>query len=135
MSLTDYITERGLFEPKYLPVRRFWFEPQVLPAWYRASWGSKSIYIKRFIVERTTPKGVWLRTYAGEKNRFVRSDTRKQWASPTEAEAIRQLLFRTEKRIAILAAQHDEAKNNMALFEKGMGLSPRKSQPTVKKET
>jgi hypothetical protein len=119
----DWIYSGDPRAPKHPTVWRGWFEPQTEPAYYRASWGSSSIHIERFPIIRTTPKGVWVRTYVGERDRFICSSARKQFASPTEAEAIRQLLFRTKKRIAILAAQHDDAVKSLALFEKGMGFS------------
>lgn len=120
--MTDkWIFGNSPYAPAHSTLHRSWFNPAAEGEyWYRAQWGTESVYLEKFLVRRITPKGVWVQTYLGEPQRFIRSDTRKQWASPTEAEAVRQLLFRTTKRISILQNQLKECQDNLALFEKGM---------------
>jgi hypothetical protein len=64
--------------------------------------------VEKCRVLRHTPKGVWLDTWLG-RPRFVRHDTRKKYAHPTMEAAIDSFRRRKARQIAILAAQHDHA--------------------------
>ena len=59
-------------------------------------------------VIRETPKGVWLEAFGAP--RFVRTDARKKYASPTEEEAILSFIARKRRQSRILTAQLETVK-------------------------
>lgn len=69
---------------------------------------------REYSVIKTTPKGVWLDLGFGGK-RFVRTDARKQWASPTEEAAKKHFIARKNRQIGILRAQIQHVEE--ALFQ------------------
>lgn len=75
-----------------------------------ASYGSHvELDCDEYKVLRTTPKGVWIELYDGQE-RFVRNDSRKKFAHPTQEEALDSFIARKERQISILAAQRRSAK-------------------------
>ncbi len=76
-----------------------------------------SLNWRRFIVVRSTPKGVWLREeglFAPEKERFVRGDARLQFAVPTKRLALKDAEIRARHELAykLYALKHAKAKND-----------------------
>lgn len=62
-----------------------------------------NITIRRYKVERYTPKGVQLGYAFG--TRFVLHDARKKWACPTLELALESFIARKQKQVALLQAR------------------------------
>lgn len=69
--------------------------------------GTAELHHLKFKVIKTTPKGVWLDVGFSGK-RFVLSNAKRQWASPTLPAAIEKFRRRKEKHLAILERQAAE---------------------------
>lgn len=75
---------------------------------------------KQFAVLGHTPNGVWLER-AYDKPCWVKATARKRFAYPTEEEAIRSLIARKERQIAICKHQIDTA--DRVIFQAKQRLS------------
>lgn len=96
----------------------FYEEPAVEGAWYRyedTHGTGPQVWLRRFRVIRTTPKGVWLDDYGVQ--RFVLNDARKRWAYPTIELARNSFLIRKRKQIGWLQSQLDHTKAVLAAIE------------------
>ena len=73
------------------------------------------IRLTPYVVERATPKGVFLKHYG-----FVRGNATKQWAVPTQELALRDLIAR--KRVQVSFCQHrlDRAIEHMEASEQAL---------------
>lgn len=89
---------------------------------YRAQSNSDGSYIYFFQwpIEKRTPCGAWISRY-GEPRRFVNLEARKQFASETPAEALRQLYFRMSRWKVFLRRDMARAVNTMQLLDKNRG--------------
>lgn len=72
-------------------------------------------YLSRIPVERHTAKCVVLNEYG--LLRFVRKDTRKRYAYPTEELALKSYIIRKKRQIQYAALAHDNAKANLEAAE------------------
>lgn len=70
----------------------------------------------RYLVERVTPKGVWVDT--GFKPRFVRLSANKRFAHPTKEEALQAFLARKTAQLRILNNQVRAATEDKRLAER-----------------
>lgn len=77
--------------------------------------GELKVHLFAFFVLRRTPKGVWLNV-DGE-SRFVRVDSKNQWASPTREKAMANFRARKQRQIAICLAQADRAQRALGLLD------------------
>lgn len=92
--------------------------------------GELKVYLRKYVVIKHTPKGVWLErweTHTGKprtvdefnapEKRFVRKDTNKRFACPTELEARESFLARKSKLIRIMKARITDAEEAMNIVE------------------
>lgn len=70
------------------------------------------VSLRTFQVLKHTPKGVWLSTFSGR--RFVLNGSRKRYACPTSAEALKSFNARKTRQISIYAALIRNAEAAMA---------------------
>ena len=92
------------------------------PVWHRyvdfvSEFGAGIRHIE-FIVEKTTPKGLWLVpvTELG-KRRFILTNARKKFAHPTESEAIESFIARKSRKIDILRARVEHTQKARRIAE------------------
>lgn len=86
---------------------------------YRAEWSmyyEGQIFLTSFRITKRTACGAWIDHPWEDKRRFVNLKAVKQYASETEAEAIKQLLHRTERFAEIHEAKARKARNDLAAF-------------------
>lgn len=107
--------------------------PEGWPVLHRASGGWAQygprieISIHRHPVISYTACGCWISTWEGKK--FVNLRAEKQWASGSEAEAIRQLYFRKRKHIQHLQRNLSEAEEALEVLEKHFDQKPPPARP------
>ena len=70
----------------------------------------------RFVVDRYTPKGVWLRGFLGDTH-FVLGTTLKQFAVPTKELALQDLVARKQRHVAGAKARLHRAEEHLAAAE------------------
>lgn len=75
--------------------------------------GHREVVLTGYIVERVTPKGVWL-----EGRRFVLTSARKRFACPTKEEARESFIARKNRQVRILKAQLLDAELALQLIDK-----------------
>ena len=75
----------------------------------RRTTGGVYVSCSTYPVLRRTPKGVWLDLGFG-LTRFVRDDARRQFACPTEPQALESFRARKRRQIKILEAQLQQAR-------------------------
>lgn len=84
--------------------------------------GSPAFRLRTFVVQKTTPKGVWLKAAygdfaTGDAPRFVLASATKKFACPSIEEAFQSWLARkaAEKRIYMARVKHvDDALNKIS---------------------
>lgn len=119
--------------PRYADGGPFLYTPPDWPVLYRASGGWASygprieISIHQHPVISYTAQGCWIHTWQGKK--FVNLRAEKQWASDSEAEAIRQLYFRKRKQIQYLQRNLSEAEEALGVLEKHFDQKPPPARP------
>lgn len=74
------------------------------------------VYYYTFPVVKVTEKGVWLNVYGSK--RFVLTDARKRFATPTVEEAFTSFKARKDKQIRIYTSKIQNAKHAINLAEK-----------------
>lgn len=91
-----------------------------------AGYAKPEIGCMTLVVEKRTPKGVWLGSGYGTDRRFLKLGTRKQYACATQEEALASFKARKSKQLSILKSQHDHVVSVLKLIE-----SPTFSPPPV----
>lgn len=90
---------------------------------YREShYADGGIYCEKYNIVKVTPKGAWIELYPG-KNRFVKNDSKKKYASTTEYLALNDFIARKKRQIKILSAMLDYAKSNLEIGQSKLGGS------------
>lgn len=72
--------------------------------------------LRRFIVVKYTPKGVWLQDWLGEKF-FQLGNAIRQKAVPTQALALRDLVKRKERHLQIMTARTEAVRHALLAAE------------------
>jgi hypothetical protein len=78
----------------------------------------QDVELHYYAVDRRTPCGAWIVLgygVHGHERRFVHLGKRKQYASNTEGEAVRQFVKRKDRHISILEAQAAAAREARAI--------------------
>ena len=88
------------------------------PTFYYRYDGYDYIYLSKYSVTSTTPKGVWLSLGITQKDKFVLNNSHKRWALPTIELAQESFRKRKIREVKILRAQLDRAERALkAPFE------------------
>lgn len=98
----------------------FWWRCDVRHYSVADEWGdhlytATDISWTKYLIVRTTPKGVWLRGYLTREH-FVRSKGKKQLALPTKELAIADAIARKERHVWGCQARLDRAKNDLVIL-------------------
>lgn len=81
---------------------------------WSSSPGQMLVHLREFEVLKHTPKGVWLRTYSGDK-RFAFNAAHKRYACPSKELAKESFIARKKRQAAIYLARAAQAKRALAL--------------------
>lgn len=93
--------------------------------WEDRSYGSDlHIYVHRFEVVKTTPKGVQLWVWG--RKRFVLRDARRRYACPTLDEARESFIARKERQIGIYEARAANAQEALDYVKRPSLIADRK---------
>lgn len=77
------------------------------------------VILMEFVVDRHTPKGVWLRTFMGSR-RFVLSSARKRFACPTIEEAAESFRARKAAQLRIYTAKVSHVHSALLCLERAV---------------
>jgi len=74
------------------------------------------LYLREFITVKKTPKGSWVVEHPyGDKQRFILDQGTKRFAYPDTDLALKSLIKRKKRQIAILTYQLEDAKHALEL--------------------
>lgn len=114
MELDDIWFIPRMGKPQYRPA-----PADAIDRLYRAEWSRinepGSILVRAYRVIKRTPRGAWIDRGWGE-TRFVNLHAKKQFASNTEAEAVKQMLHRAKRYLRILEARAQATRERLDGF-------------------
>ena len=76
--------------------------------------GQMIVHLRELEVLKHTSKGVWLRTYSGDK-RFALKSAHRRYACPSKEQAKESFIARKKRQAAIYLARAEKAKLALAL--------------------